>query len=51
MTEWEKQQEFEEFARAAMLFKPLSSALSAKFESRSHLDVEHEVMDALAKAR
>ncbi|CAL1290081.1 unnamed protein product [Larinioides sclopetarius] len=51
MTEWEKQQELEEFARAAMLFKPLSSALSAKFESRSHLDVEHEVMDALAKAR
>ncbi|GFQ79101.1 g patch domain-containing protein 1 [Trichonephila clavata] len=51
MTEWEKQQELEEFARAAFLFKPLSAVLNAKFESRSHLDVEHEVMDALAKAR
>lgn len=51
MTEWEKQQELEEFSRAAILFKPLSAALSAKFESRSHLDIEHEVMDALAKAK
>ncbi|GFS80154.1 g patch domain-containing protein 1 [Nephila pilipes] len=51
MTEWEKQQELEEFSRASLLFKPLSAALSAKFESRSHLDVEHEVMDALAKAK
>lgn len=51
MTEWEKQQELEEFARAAILFKPLSAALSSKFESKSHLSVEHEVMDAIAKAK
>ncbi|PRD36757.1 UNVERIFIED_CONTAM: G patch domain-containing protein 1 [Trichonephila clavipes] len=51
MTEWEKQQELEEFARAAFIYKPLSAVLNAKFESRSHLDIEHEVMDALAKAR
>ncbi|GIY18459.1 g patch domain-containing protein 1 [Caerostris darwini] len=51
MTEWEKQQELVEFSRAAILFRPLSAALSSKFESRSHLDVEHEVMDAIAKAK
>ncbi|GIY89372.1 hypothetical protein CEXT_791301 [Caerostris extrusa] len=46
-----KQQELVEFSRAAILFRPLSAALSSKFESRSHLDVEHEVMDAIAKAK
>ncbi|KFM59157.1 G patch domain-containing protein 1, partial [Stegodyphus mimosarum] len=52
MTEWEKQQELEEFARAAVLFKPSSSALlSSKFESKSHLSVEHEVMSALKKLK
>ncbi|XP_054714657.1 G patch domain-containing protein 1-like [Uloborus diversus] len=51
MTEWEKQQELEEFTRAAVLFKPLSNALSSRFESRSHLSVEHEVMSALEKKK
>nr|XP_042897430.1 G patch domain-containing protein 1 isoform X2 [Parasteatoda tepidariorum] len=51
MTEWEKQQEIEEFHRASLLFRPLSGMLSSKFESRSHLSVEHEVMDAIEKAK
>lgn len=51
MTEWEKQQELEEFAKASILYKPLSSVLSSRFESRSHLSVEHEVMAALEKIK
>lgn len=51
MTEWEKQQEMEEFSKAAVLFKPLSNALSSRFESRSNLSAEHEVMAALEKIK
>lgn len=47
MTEWEKQQEGEEFAKASLLYKPLAKALGARFESHSQLSVEHEVMAAL----
>lgn len=51
MTEWEKQQEIEEFSKASILFKPLSNVLSSRFESRSHLSVEQEVMSALEKIK
>lgn len=51
MTEWEKQQEVEEFAKAAVLFKPSSNVLSSHFESRSYLSVEHDVMAALEKLK
>lgn len=42
MTEWEKQQEVEEFARAAALYQPLSNMLNSRFVSRTHLEVEKQ---------
>ncbi|XP_042294408.1 G patch domain-containing protein 1 [Sceloporus undulatus] len=38
MTEWERRREQEEFARAAMLYKPSSSVLSSRFTSAKHED-------------
>lgn len=42
MTEWEKQQELEEFAHAAALYQPLSNMLSSRFVSRTHLEAESQ---------
>ncbi|XP_077982414.1 G patch domain-containing protein 1-like [Glandiceps talaboti] len=38
MTEWEREHEKEEFARAASLYKPLSSMIAARFTSAKYSD-------------
>lgn len=39
MTEWEKQREQEEFRRAAVIYKPLSTSMASRFVSAKHSDV------------
>ncbi|XP_023224249.1 G patch domain-containing protein 1-like isoform X1 [Centruroides sculpturatus] len=43
MTEWEKQREKEEFQRAAILYRPLSSTLNSRFISSSILENDREI--------
>ena len=38
MTEWEREHEQEEFARAAVLYKPLSFSMSSRFTSAKFSD-------------
>ncbi|XP_046329566.2 G patch domain-containing protein 1-like [Haliotis rufescens] len=38
MTEWEKEREKEEFARAAKLYKPLSTMMASRFTSAKYTD-------------
>ena len=44
MTEWEKDREKEEFSRAAILYRPLSSAIASRFirATEDHLSTENE---------
>lgn len=43
MTEWEKQREKEEFQRAAVIYRPLSTSLSSRFISSSILENDREI--------
>lgn len=43
MTEWEKEREREEFAKAAHLFQPLSNMMASRFTRAKHDDDEQEV--------
>ena len=38
MTEWEREKEREEFARAAQLYRPLSAVMASRFTTAKHSD-------------
>ncbi|XP_071488874.1 G patch domain-containing protein 1-like [Diadema antillarum] len=42
-TEWERQQEQEEFARAAALYRPMSGMMASRFVSAKHSDADDTV--------
>ena len=45
LTEWEREREKEEFARAALLYKPLSSGMAARFTSAKQPDDADKVYE------
>ena len=45
LTEWEREREREEFARAALLYQPLSSTMAARFTSAKQPDEPNKVYE------
>ena len=43
LTEWEKAKEKEDFARAAMLYRPLSNMMASRFTTAKYADHEKDV--------
>ncbi len=38
MTEWERNHERDEFARAAQLYRPMSAVMASRFQSAQHTE-------------